>query len=90
MRKIIKLNDLKIKPKEYTKRPITIKAVELKEEVEIETREGTLKGYVGDFLIEGIEGEIYPCGREIFIKTYYPEYANEEEAKLFNLQLHKD
>lgn len=54
----------------YKKKPVTIKAVELTEEVEIETREGILKGYKGDFLIEGIEGEIYPCGKDIFRKTY--------------------
>jgi len=54
----------------YVKRPIEIKAVELIENVEVHTREGVLVGYKGDFLIEGIEGEVYPCGREIFFKTY--------------------
>lgn len=61
-------------PKKYRKKPIVIEAIELREQVKIKTREGVLVGYVGDFLIEGIEGEIYPCGREIFFKTY-------EEAK---------
>jgi len=56
--------------KMYIKIPIEVRAVELTEEVTIHTREGVLKGYKGDFLIESIEGEIYPCGREIFFKTY--------------------
>ncbi len=57
-------------PKKYKKKPIVIEAMELREQVKIKTREGILVGYVGDFLIEGIEGEIYPCGRDIFFKTY--------------------
>jgi hypothetical protein len=37
----------------------------------IKTREGELKAISGkDFLIEGIEGEIYPIGKESFYKTY--------------------
>jgi hypothetical protein len=37
----------------------------------IQTREGTLYGYPNrDYVIEGIEGEIYPCDKTIFHKTY--------------------
>jgi len=54
----------------YRKKPIVVQAAELVEEIEIHTREGVLKGYPGDFLIKGIEGELYPCGRDIFHKTY--------------------
>jgi len=54
----------------YKKKPVKIKAVELTENIKIKTREGILVGYKGDFLIEGIEGEIYPCGKDIFWKTY--------------------
>ncbi len=57
-------------PKKYVKKPIVIKAIMLRERVKIKTREGVLIGEVGDFLIEGIEGEIYPCGNKIFFKTY--------------------
>lgn len=57
-------------PKKYKKKPIIIEAVKLLEQVKIKTREGILVGYVGDFLIEGIEGEIYPCNKIIFHKTY--------------------
>lgn len=52
------------------KKPIVIRAIELKSDIKIHTREGVLMGYEGDFVLEGIEGEIYPCDRNIFLKTY--------------------
>ena len=37
----------------------------------IPTREGFLLGYPGkDFIIKGVEGELYPIKKEIFYKTY--------------------
>ena len=37
----------------------------------IKTREGSLLGYLGrDVIIRGVEGEIYPCDKKIFAKTY--------------------
>lgn len=36
----------------------------------IPTLEGTMKFQRGDMLITGVNGEIYPCKREIFDKTY--------------------
>lgn len=67
---IKKLADVEGIPKKYKKKPIIIQAVELIDDVVIDTREGQLVGYAGDYLIEGIEGEIYPCGKDIFHKTY--------------------
>jgi len=64
------LSDVKGIAMTYMKKPIQVKAIELKERIRINTREGTLYGEVGDFLIEGIEGEVYPCGKKIFWKTY--------------------
>lgn len=57
---------------------------------EIETLEGTMKADVGDYVIQGIAGEFYPCKPDIFKATYeevdqdgnrvnstqYPESAN--------------
>ena len=70
MKPIKKLEELGLPIKKFRKRPIVISAVKIDKEVHIETREGTLKGYPGDFIIKGVEGEIYPCGEEIFYKTY--------------------
>lgn len=36
------------------------------------TLEGVMKGYVGDWLIRGVNGELYPCKPDIFQKTYEP------------------
>lgn len=70
MKIIEKFSELDGEILKIRKKPIELKAKELKERVRIYTREGDLVGEIGDFIIEGIEGEIYPIGREIFFKTY--------------------
>ncbi len=44
----------------------------------IDTLEGTHKARRGDYIIKGIQGELYPCKPDIFKATYYTEeeYAN--------------
>ena len=37
---------------------------------EIKTLEGTMTAKTGDYIIKGVDGEIYPCKPEIFEKTY--------------------
>ena len=34
------------------------------------TLEGALTGRVGDWIIKGIAGEVYPCAADIFAMTY--------------------
>ena len=36
----------------------------------IRTLEGVMKGQPGDWIIQGVEGEIYPCKPDIFAATY--------------------
>jgi hypothetical protein len=36
----------------------------------INTLEGTMKGNGGDYIIKGVQGEIYPCKPDIFEATY--------------------
>lgn len=38
--------------------------------IEIKTLEGVMKASEGDYIIKGINGELYPCKPDIFIKTY--------------------
>ena len=38
--------------------------------IKIETLEGTMEASVGDYIIRGVNGEIYPCKPDIFAKTY--------------------
>ena len=42
-------------------------------EVYIETSEGVMRGDVGDWIIQGVKGEFYPCKPDIFEATYEPE-----------------
>ena len=38
--------------------------------VVIETKKGQMRAKQFDYIIKGIEGEVYPCARETFLKTY--------------------
>lgn len=37
---------------------------------EIKTLEGVMVGSGGDYIIQGVNGEVYPCKPDIFEKTY--------------------
>jgi hypothetical protein len=37
---------------------------------DIKTLEGTMRGDYGDYIIKGVQGEIYPCKPDIFKATY--------------------
>lgn len=39
----------------------------------IATLEGTMEAVVGDYVIQGVQGEFYPCKPDIFEATYDPE-----------------
>lgn len=38
----------------------------------IKTLEGTMRADRGDWIIQGVKGEIYPCKPDIFAATYEP------------------
>jgi hypothetical protein len=40
--------------------------------VSVKTLEGWMLGGVGDWIIQGVEGELYPCKASIFAATYEP------------------
>ena len=42
----------------------------------IQTLEGAMRGDIGDYIIKGIKGEIYPCKADIF-EASYEEASNE-------------
>jgi len=54
----------------YRKLPVVIGAVRLTEPVEIDTLEGTMTGNIGDWLLCGVNGELYPCKNDVFQQTY--------------------
>ena len=52
------------------KKPIDVRAVQIDKEIQIKTREGTLYAYPGDWILEDIEGNLYPVGNKILGETY--------------------
>jgi hypothetical protein len=44
----------------------------LADAVEIVTLEGTMRGDWTDWIIRGVQGELYPCKDSIFRQTYEP------------------
>jgi hypothetical protein len=40
------------------------------ERVDISTLEGVMRADLGDYVIQGVHGEIYPCKPEIFTQLY--------------------
>jgi hypothetical protein len=56
--------------KKYTKRPISITAVQIAEPFSIVSLEGRVYGKTGDYLIKGTHGEFYICDKKIFEENY--------------------
>lgn len=68
---IVKLGDIdESNFEEYRKKPVIVKAYQTDEEMLIETLEGVMKANISDYIIIGVNGEIYPCKADIFHKTY--------------------
>ena len=67
--------------KYYVKKPIPVRVVQMKEPFTVETKEGKLDGKAGDYLIEGVFGELYPCDRVIFESTYRGFRISEKVAQ---------
>lgn len=56
--------------KKALKKPIPVRCIQMEEAFEVETLEGLMKGQPGDWLMIGVNGEMYPCAKNIFEKTY--------------------
>ena len=53
------------------KKPVVIKAIQMDSDFKVATKEGlSLSGKAGDYLLQGVKGEVYPCDKEIFEETY--------------------
>ena len=52
------------------KKPIPISACKINEPFTVDTTEGTMSGKPGDWLMQGINGEMYICPANIFEKSY--------------------
>lgn len=47
-------------------------SAELPDNLEIVTLEGVMRVAWGDYIIRGVQGELYPCKPDIFEATYEP------------------
>lgn len=67
--------------KKCRKKPVVVEYREVRGEKElVKTREGKLYGYAGkDFIIRGVNGEIYPIGKKIFAQTYVAVSGHEKQ-----------
>jgi hypothetical protein len=54
---------------------------------EIKTLEGVMVGKLGDYIIQGIQGEVYPCKPDIFEKTYLAYQPKRKPLPCGTLQL---
>ena len=53
------------------KKPIVIHSKKMESEFQVETLEGNYKtGKSGDYLMKGIDGELYICDGDIFERSY--------------------
>ena len=53
------------------KRPIVVHAKQITEDFRVDTLEGNYKqGKAGDYLMRGIDGELYICDGPIFERSY--------------------
>lgn len=83
---------------EYTKKPITVKAWQTDEELYINTLEGVMKADKGDYIIQGVKGEYYPCKPDVFHETYVspatedmiPDYKKLQISQNYELRIYED
>lgn len=59
----------------FRKKPVVIEAYRTTAHETIATLEGTMLAEPGDWIITGVEGEVYPCKDSIFRATYEPVNA---------------
>ena len=52
---------------------------------EIKTPEGTMIANAGDYIIQGVHGEIYPCKADIFQKTYTEDKPKTNADRIRNM-----
>lgn len=59
-----------MKKQKFQKKPVVIEAYQTDVELTIDTLEGKMLAFPGDWIITGVNGEQYPCKPDIFEKTY--------------------
>ena len=65
---LIEIDDPGVVP--CRKKPIIVHAKKMDVDFSVNTLEGPITGKAGDYLMFGIDGEKYPCDKDIFERTY--------------------
>lgn len=60
------------RPDWFTEKVTTNEIITHETHCDINTLEGVMRGNVGDYIIQGVKGEVYPCKADIFEATYEP------------------
>ena len=84
-KKSVVIEAMKLELKNYTAlmawlEENNVKRTTFVEGVQIETLEGNMMAYVGDYIIKGVKGEFYPCKPDIFEMTYEPEQSQTDNG----------
>jgi len=68
---------------QYRKKPVVIRAFRNEARpINIQTLEGIMTANIGDWVIEGVNGEFYPCKPDVFEKTYEEVQEAKRKASL--------
>ncbi|SDB36067.1 hypothetical protein SAMN03097699_0899 [Flavobacteriaceae bacterium MAR_2010_188] len=70
MKKIDPKNLEDFKFKKARKKPVVIECVQIDEPFTVKSIEGKVSGKKDDWLMKGVDGELYICDQHIFKKTY--------------------
>lgn len=54
----------------FIKKRVVVSAYQTSVPLEVFTLEGMMHANVGDWIITGVKGEVYPCKPDIFAETY--------------------
>jgi hypothetical protein len=61
------------------KLPVVVHSLQMDEEFRVQTLEGDYaQGKPGDYLMRGIDGELYICDRSIYERSYRPAEGSPE------------
>lgn len=72
-------------PIPVVKKRIPVLARCMETEFSVETDKGVMTGKAGDYLMTGVDGEMYPCAAHIFEKSYDcidPEWVDSEVMEM--------
>lgn len=54
----------------FQRKALVIQACQMNYPFDVDTLEGRVQGKFGDFVIQGVKGELYPCAQDIFMEIH--------------------